>query len=148
MRRALELSITLSIIGVFGFFGVRAIEKSILSARKKVLISNLHKISRHLEAYYAEKNQLPDVATIIRIMGLSVCPRGQSLDKDCIQLKRIVDSNRRKLWALASSNGTIYFNSKTGESSAIVKGRSGLQRVAKVTFNEGNGLSILKHYAD
>ena len=147
MRRALELSLTLVVIGVLGFFGVGALEKSILAARKKVLITHLYSISRHLEAFYAEKNRLPDVASLIKIMGWSVCQNNQMPAKSCIELSRVVVGNRRKFWSITNQEGVIFYNTKTGEASAAIKSKTGLQNVAKTTFSKRTGVSILTRAA-
>ena len=149
MRRALELSLTTIVIGILGFFGVGAVEKSILNARKKVLISQLYSIGRHLEIYYAEKNHLPNVADLMKAMGISVCHKNHHpAIKDCMELKRVAIGKRRKFWALSSNNGIIYYDSYSGETSAAVKGKSGLHTVAKITFLRHNGVSVIEHYAN
>ena len=84
MRRLLELSLVLVVIGFLGFFGTVAVEKNILNARKKVLLLQLQKIGQNLETYYAEYNRLPDVANLTKTMGLSVCKKIQNPSKSCL----------------------------------------------------------------
>ena len=144
MRKVLEFSLLLVIIAVLGYFGVGAMEKSILDARKKVLLNQLHKISRHLQIFYSEKNRLPDVANLMKGIGLSVCQKNQNPIKGCVELKRVVIGNKRKYWSLSNENGTIYFDSKTGESIAVVEGKR-RQNVAKVTFSTSSGLPTLTY---
>ena len=148
MRRLLELSLVLVVIGFLGFFGTVAMEKSILNARKKVLLLQLQKIGQNLETYYAEYNRLPDVANLTKAMGLSVCKRIQNPSKNCIKLNRVNLGSRHKFWSITTQDGIIYYNNRTGESRAIVKSKKSLRNVATLTFNRRNGVPILKQLED
>ena len=92
-----------------------------------------------MEIHYAERNRLPNVTALIKKMGLVVCHNKQSLDEGCIELKRVTDDNRRKYWALISKDGIIYYNSNSGESTAVVIDKSKLENVAKITFSKKVG---------
>jgi len=148
MRRLLELSLVLVVIGFLGFFGTVAMEQSILNARKKVLLLQLRKIGQNLETYYAEHNRLPDVANLTRTLGLNVCKKIQNPSKNCIKLNRVKLGSRRKFWSITTQDGIIYYDNRTGESRAVVKSKKSLRNVATLTFNRRNGLPILKQLED
>ena len=97
-----------------------------------------------MQIFYSEKNRLPDVANLMKGIGLSVCQKNENPIKGCVELKRVVIGNKRKYWSLSNENGTIYFDSKTGESIAVVEGKR-RQNVAKVTFSASSGLPTLTY---
>ena len=98
MRRALEISAVISILGILSYFSINAVQKNLLIARKTVLFSQIQIIKKSITMQKIEFRKVPDVAFVVRQMGLDVCTGMKTIETGCSEIKRIRARNRKKIW--------------------------------------------------
>ena len=141
MKRTLEITAVLVVIGLVSYFGIKTIEKNILIAKQSVLYSQIQIIRKIVSMHGIESRQEgPSTAIIVQGIGLSVCHEKDTEKKGCAKIKRITTKNRIKYWEISTKNGIIYYNNKTGEAYAATTSKGKASVVAKLVLNRGNGI--------
>ena len=141
MKRTLEITAVLVVIGLVSYFGLKAIEKNILMAKQSVLYSQIQIIRKIVSMHGIESRQEgPSIAIIVQGIGLSVCHEKETGRRDCAKIKRVTTKTRIKYWAISTIKGIIYYNDKTGEAYAATTSKRKASVVAKLVLNKENGI--------
>ena len=112
MRKTLEITAVVVVVGILGYIGAKTIERNILIAKKAVLFSQIQVIKKFVEMHKIESLQGPSVAIVVQGIGLSICKETETPNKYCAKIKRVRGKNRKKYWAISTDNGIIYYNNK------------------------------------
>lgn len=141
MKRTLEITAVLVVIGLVTYFGIKAIEKNILIAKQSVLYSQIQIIRKIVSMHGVEsQKEGPSTAMIVQGIGLSVCHEKETEKRGCAKIKRVTTKSRIKYWQISTKNGVIYYNNKTGEAYAATTSKGKASVVAKLVLNKGNGI--------